>query len=91
MSTDTKHETVSDFTLSLTESAAKRVREIIVENGLPTTAGLRAGATSGGCSGYNYDVRIADAPERGDTVLERSPGGALGLGWCFGGRRHRAQ
>ena len=29
MSTSTKPETSSDFTLSLTESAAKRVREII--------------------------------------------------------------
>lgn len=71
MSTSTKPETSSDFTLSLTESAAKRVREIIEQNDLPATAGLRAGATSGGCSGYNYDVRIEDAPDRGDTILER--------------------
>ena len=71
MSTSTKPETSSDFTLSLTESAAKRVREIIEQNDLPATAGLRAGTTSGGCSGYNYDVRIEDAPDPGDTILER--------------------
>ena len=38
MNTSTKPETSSDFTLSLTESAAKRVREIIEQNDLPATA-----------------------------------------------------
>lgn len=59
------------FTLSVTEAAAARVQHVIREHGLPATAGLRAGASSGGCSGYNYDVQIVDGPDRGDLVLER--------------------
>ena len=59
------------FALSLTESAAQQVQKVIRENGLPATAGLRAGAVTGGCSGYNYDVKMENAPEHGDVILER--------------------
>jgi len=59
------------FTLSLTEAAARQILRVIAEHGLPDTAGLRAGATPGGCSGYNYDVEIVGGPESGDLVLER--------------------
>ena len=71
MSESTTRTTETPFTLSLTERAAKQVQRAIEEHGLPETAGLRAGATEGGCSGYNYDVGIEDAPKRGDIVLER--------------------
>lgn len=59
------------FTLSVTEAAATRILNVIRQHGLPDTAGLRAGAVEGGCSGYNYDVEIVEAPQPGDLILER--------------------
>ncbi len=58
------------FTLSITDEAAKRVRGVINDLGLPETAGLRVGVEAGGCSGLNYDVKIAEGPESGDTTIE---------------------
>ncbi len=60
----------NDFTLSITDEAAKRVRDVINDVGLPETAGLRVGVVEGGCSGLNYDVRITEAPDSGDTTIE---------------------
>ncbi len=48
---------------------AKRVRVVVI-GGLPDTAGLWVGVVEGGCSGLNYDVRIAEGPHSGDTILE---------------------
>ena len=59
------------FTLAVTEAAARQILHVIEQHGLPETAGLRAGAVEGGCSGYNYDVQIVDGPEPGDLILER--------------------
>ncbi len=59
-----------DFTLSITDEAAKRVRDVINNVGLPETAGLRVGVVEGGCSGLTYDVRITEAPDPGDTTIE---------------------
>ena len=59
----------NDFTLTITDEAAKRVRDVI-NGGLPETAGLRVGVVEGGCSGLNYDVRIAEGPDSGDTTIE---------------------
>ena len=59
------------FSLSITEKAAGRILDVIRENGLPGTAGLRAGVVGGGCSGYNYDVQIVTEPEPDDLVLVR--------------------
>jgi iron-sulfur cluster assembly accessory protein len=71
MSVDTSSPVTNDFTLSLTERAAQRVRALIDEHDLPDTAGLRAGATEGGCSGYNYLIEMVERPEPGDVVVER--------------------
>ena len=60
----------NDFTLSITDEAAKRVRDVINNVGLPETAGLRVGVVEGGCSGLNYDVRITEAPDSDDTTIE---------------------
>ncbi len=56
------------FVLSITDGAAQRVARVIAEHDLPNGAGLRAGVTEGGCSGLNYDVRIAEGPEEDDTT-----------------------
>ena len=59
----------SDFALTITDEAAKRVRDV-VSGGLPETAGLRVAVVGGGCNGLNYDVIIAVGPQPGDTILE---------------------
>lgn len=59
----------NDFTLTITDEAAKRVRDVI-NDGLPETAGLRVGVVGGGCSGLSYDVIIAVGPQSGDSILE---------------------
>jgi len=58
------------FVITVTEPAAARVRQVIQEHGLPDGAGLRVAATSGGCSGLNYDVRIVPAGEPGDEPTD---------------------
>ena len=60
---------INDFTLTITNEAAKRVRDV-VSGGLPDTAGLRVAVVGGGCNGLNYDVIIAVGPQPGDTILE---------------------
>jgi iron-sulfur cluster assembly accessory protein len=63
--------TRESFTFSLTEAAAAQIEKVIAKNKLPETAGLRAGAVEGGCSGFNYNVEIVDGPNHGDLILER--------------------
>ena len=58
----------NDFTLTITDEAAKRVRDV-VNGGLPETAGLRVAVVGGGCNGLTYDVIIAVGPQPGDTIL----------------------
>jgi iron-sulfur cluster assembly protein len=59
------------FALVLTDSAARRVREIVHTLGLPPeTAGLRVAVVAGGCSDFTYDVKVVDAPALGDAVYE---------------------
>ena len=57
------------FALTITDEAAKRVRDV-VSGGMPDTAGLRVAVVGGGCNGLNYDVIIAVGPQPGDTILE---------------------
>ena len=58
-----------NFALTITDEAAKRVRDV-VSGGLPDTAGLRVAVVGGGCNGLNYDVIVALGPQPGDTILE---------------------
>ena len=54
--------------ISLTESAANRVKSFLATRG--TGIGLRLGVRKTGCSGFAYVVNYADAPEPGDAVFE---------------------
>ena len=55
--------------LSLTEAAARRVREIL--DGAETPAiGLRVGVRNGGCAGMSYTMDLAERIEPGDEVVE---------------------
>ncbi len=56
-------------TLSLTDAAAGKLKELTAEDTNPNI-GLRVYVYSGGCSGYRYGMMIEDAPTPDDRVVE---------------------
>ena len=54
--------------ISLTESAAERVRNRLVVRG--RGLGLRIGVKASGCSGYSYVIDYADEAREDDRVFE---------------------
>jgi len=58
---------MSESTITLTESAADRVAEFLAAEG---GVGLRLGVRRTGCSGWAYEVGLADAVGADDTVFE---------------------
>ena len=54
--------------ISLTESAASRVRSHLAARG--KGLGLRLGVTKTGCSGYSYVINYADEITDSDIVFE---------------------
>ncbi|MGE0828549.1 MAG: HesB/IscA family protein [Hyphomonadaceae bacterium] len=58
---------MSEVTLSA--AAAARIKQITAAD--PAQAGLRVAVEGGGCSGFQYDIAIAQAPEAEDIVIER--------------------
>ena len=54
--------------ISLTESAATRVRDYLDARG--TGVGLRLGVTKTGCSGYSYVINYADEITDSDILFE---------------------
>ena len=54
--------------ISLTESAAKRISSQLSKNA--DAIGLRFAAKESGCSGYSYDMNLADQVTDKDTVFE---------------------
>jgi iron-sulfur cluster assembly accessory protein len=56
-------------TVSLSENAAEKVRELI-ESRPNATAGLRVGVRGGGCSGFTYFLEFAESPNSGDREIE---------------------
>jgi iron-sulfur cluster assembly protein len=58
--------------IHVTEKAAKKIRELLVKEGVSANGGLRLGVQGGGCSGLTYAMRLdAQARDR-DTVVEES-------------------
>ncbi|MBE9533031.1 MAG: iron-sulfur cluster assembly accessory protein [Proteobacteria bacterium] len=55
--------------IKLTDSAVKRVAEIVAKNEL--AIGLRIGVKESGCSGYSYDLGFAETIEDNDSVIEQ--------------------
>jgi iron-sulfur cluster assembly accessory protein len=55
--------------LSLTESAARRIGQILREEGGGQR--LRVGVSGGGCSGFQYTFSLDAAQEDGDVHIER--------------------
>jgi iron-sulfur cluster assembly protein len=54
--------------ISLTQSAADRVRSFLATRG--KAVGLRLGVKTTGCSGYSYVINYADEIGAGDVVFE---------------------
>ena len=54
--------------ISLTDSAAERVKSFLLARG--HGIGLRLGVRKTGCSGFAYVINYADAPEAGDAQFE---------------------
>ena len=70
MTTKSRPETIpAGFILAVTNKAAARVATVVGEYNLPKTAGLRVAVVEGGCSGLNYDVKIAEGPGDEDTTF----------------------
>jgi iron-sulfur cluster assembly accessory protein len=55
-------------TLSLTDAAASKLRELTAEETNPAI-GLRVYVYSGGCSGFRYGMMLEDAPTADDQVM----------------------
>ena len=55
--------------ISLTQSAATRVRSFLEKRG--RGVGLRIGVRKSGCSGYAYTIDYADAIDSDDVVFDR--------------------
>lgn len=57
--------------LIFTDSAANKVKELIVEEGNPELK-LRVFVTGGGCSGFQYGFTFDEVTNEDDTVMEKN-------------------
>ncbi|MBK7661982.1 MAG: iron-sulfur cluster insertion protein ErpA [Sterolibacteriaceae bacterium] len=57
--------------LLFTDSAASKVKELIVEEGNPDLK-LRVFVTGGGCSGFQYGFTFDEMTNEDDTVMEKN-------------------
>src|SRR5439155_11695867 len=57
--------------LTLTETAARKVQDLRLEEGKPDW-GLRLRVVGGGCSGFSYELGWEEAEQEGDQVVEAS-------------------
>jgi iron-sulfur cluster assembly accessory protein len=55
--------------VALTASAAARIKSVVAEE--PAGAGLRVAVEGGGCSGFQYEIGVAQAPGADDVIIER--------------------
>ena len=56
------------LTISITEDAAKHVREFASDAGKPGS-NLRVAVKGGGCSGLTYDLDLVEAPGENDKII----------------------
>jgi len=55
--------------VALTAAAAERIKSVVASE--PAGAGLRVAVEGGGCSGFQYEIAVAQAPNPDDVVVER--------------------
>jgi iron-sulfur cluster assembly accessory protein len=56
--------------VSLTESAAAKIKDLMAEEPEGEAAVLRIAVQGGGCSGFQYALGFDEAPADGDAVIE---------------------
>ncbi|MBX3479592.1 MAG: iron-sulfur cluster insertion protein ErpA [Caulobacter sp.] len=66
---------MTDTTVTLSESAAARIRAIGAKEGRPLM--LRVAVDGGGCSGFQYRFDLVETPEAEDLKIERDGAAAL--------------
>ena len=57
--------------LTLTESAARRIAELVAQEAKPDMM-LRLAVSGGGCSGFQYGFTLDDSVNPDDKVIEKS-------------------
>jgi iron-sulfur cluster assembly protein len=58
--------------IHVTEKAAKKIRELLVKQGVSNKGGLRLGVQGGGCSGLTYAMRLDTEARDRDQVIEEN-------------------
>lgn len=58
------------MSITLTEAAAKKVKDLMVQQNAAEGSGLRVKVVGGGCSGLSYSLHIEAAPTPADKVCE---------------------
>lgn len=61
----------SETPIQLTDPALERMREVVAKDASVAAGGVRIGVTKGGCSGYEYTMKVVAEPLADDQVLER--------------------
>lgn len=56
------------LTITITDDAAKHVRQFAVDMGKPDS-NLRVAVKGGGCSGLTYDLDLVDQPGENDKII----------------------
>jgi iron-sulfur cluster assembly protein len=64
--------TQTEAEIKITEKAAVEVQNIMKENSIPDSYGLRVGVKGGGCSGLTYTLGFDAESKEGDTVIEQN-------------------
>ncbi|OQW62307.1 MAG: heme biosynthesis protein HemY [Proteobacteria bacterium HN_bin10] len=55
--------------VALSAAAAERIKSVVANE--PAGAGLRVAVEGGGCSGFQYEIAVAQAPNGDDLIVER--------------------
>ncbi len=55
--------------VALTAAAAERIKAVVASE--PQGAGLRVAVEGGGCSGFQYEIGVAQAANADDVIVER--------------------
>ena len=56
--------------VSVTETAAGKIRELMDRDGRPEDHGLRLKVIGGGCSGFQYQLDFDETTRTDDSVIE---------------------
>ncbi|PAU93801.1 iron-sulfur cluster assembly accessory protein [Aliifodinibius salipaludis] len=59
------------MSISITDRAAQRIKQIREDQEISDDALLRVGVVSGGCSGLTYDLEFDSNPQNGDEEIQQ--------------------